>query len=123
MVKKFQDQERFTDADVDAAIRRNDPAELPLVPVTIALLAAELAQAQDACLKLSMHENPNVRGNALACLGHLARRFRRLDEQRVKPVIEASLRDADEYVRVLAKSAADEIHQFLGWRIDGHVYG
>jgi hypothetical protein len=64
-----------------------------------------------------------VRGNALASLGHLARRFRSLDEQAVKPVIEAALGDTDEYVRVHAQSAADEIHQFLHWNIQGHKYG
>jgi hypothetical protein len=45
-----------------------------------------------------------------------------LDEQAVKPIIESALLDSDEYVRVSAKSAADEIHQFLHWNIQGHVY-
>jgi hypothetical protein len=56
-------------------------------------------------------------------LGHLARRFRTLDEKTVKPIIEQALLDKDEYIRMNAKSAADEIHQFLHWKIDGHSYG
>lgn len=120
---RFQDLERFTASDIDAAIERNDPHELQLVSVTVALACLDQAAAQEVCLKLSSHAHNKVRGNAIMSLGHLGRRFRALDEQAVKPLIESALRDADEYVRTRAKSAADEIHQFLGWSIAGHVYG
>jgi len=120
---RFQDLDRFTARDIDAALERNDPQELQLVSVTVALACPDRAAAQDACLRLSRHTHNKVRGNAVTSLGHLGRRFRSLDEQAVKPLIESALRDADEYVRTRAKSAADEIHQFLGWNISGHVYG
>jgi len=120
---RFQELERFTARDIDAALERNDPQELQLVSVTVALACPDQAAAQDACLRLSRHAHNKVRGNAVMSLGHLARRFRTLDEQVVKPLIESALHDADEYVRTRAKSAADEIHQFLGWSIAGHVYG
>jgi HEAT repeat protein len=89
----------------------------------VALACPDQTAAQDVCLRLSRHAHNKVRGNAVMSLGYLGRRFRRLDEQAVKPLIESALRDADEYVRTRAKSAADEIHQFLGWSIAGHVYG
>ena len=63
-----------------------------------------------------------MRGNALVSLGHLARRYRMLDEQSVKPLIESELLDSHEYVRLYAKSVADENHQFLQWNNRGHVY-
>ena len=74
-------------------------------------------------MRLSTHDHHNVRGNAVLSFEHLARRFRKLDERTVRPLIESALNDPREYVRVLAKSAADEIHQFLGWEIAGHIYG
>ena len=123
VIIKFQDLERFTTGDIDAAIERNEPNELQLLSVTVALACPDQAAAQDVCLKLSRHAHNKVRGNAVISLGHLARRFRHLDERIVKPVIESSLNEQDEYVRTRAKSAADEIHQFLGWDITGHVYG
>lgn len=123
VIIKFQDLERFTTGDIDAAIERNEPNELQLLSVTVALACPDQATAQDVCLKLSRHAHNKVRGNAVISLGHLARRFRHLDERIVKPVIESSLNEQDEYVRTRAKSAADEIHQFLGWDITGHVYG
>jgi len=123
MTIRFQDLESFTRDDVDAAITRNDPDELQLVSITVALSSSELALAQEVCLKLCAHEHFKVRGNAVMSLGHLARRFRSLDEYKVKPFLESALNDKDEYVKTLAKSAADEIHQFLHWQIPGHIYG
>lgn len=120
---KFQDLDQFTTDDVEAAINRNDPEELPFVPLTIALVSSDHAFAENVCLRLAVHGNSKVRGNAIISLGHLARRFRMLNERTVKPVIESALADSNETIRLLAKSAADEIHQFLGWDIAGHVYG
>ena len=122
-MSRFQDLSAITSADIEAAVRRNDPDELPLVPITAALLCSEPSAAADACERLAGHADPDVRANALASLGHIARRFRHLDERRFKPLIEAGLRDRDAGVRAHSKSAADEIHQFLHWAIAGHVYG
>ncbi len=123
MMKKFQDLVTFTERDVEEALRRNVDDEISLVPLTIALATNDPAFAQQVCLKLAADHRPVVRGNALVSLGHLARRFRSLEELPVKRVIEAGLVDKDEYVRLSAKSAADEIHQFLGWAFENHVYG
>ena len=79
-MKKFQDLDTFTERDVEDALRRNADDEISLVPLTIALVATDCAYAQQVCLKLAADPRPMVRGNALASLGHLARRFRSLDE-------------------------------------------
>ena len=91
--------------------------------ITIALSDLDFNLVQTVCIQLCSSPDNEVHGNALASLGHLARRFRQLDEQAVRPLLESGLRDVDSYVRDRAKSAADEIHQFLHWNIKGHVYG
>jgi hypothetical protein len=123
MGARFDDLVTFTDDDVEAAIRRNDPDELPLVPVTVALVSPDPTTAAAFCARLAVHDDPRVRRNAVAALGHHARRFRSLDEQRIKPIIESAPRDRNAEVRSNARSAADEIHQFLHWTIAGYVYG
>ncbi len=123
MIKKFQDLEIITPKEVNLALLRNDPEELQLVSVTLALSDLDFNFSQSVCVQLCSNTNSRVRGNALVSLGHLARRFRHLDEQTVKPVIESLLQNTDEYVRNCAKSAADEIHQFLHWQIEGYTYG
>lgn len=123
MIIKFQDLLHITENEVSAALLRNDPDELQFVSITIALSGLDRRFSQSVCYQLCSCEDGRVRGNALVSLGHLARRFGQLDEPLIKPVIESSLQDRDEYARMCAKSAADEIHQFLHWRIAGHVYG
>ncbi len=123
MSTKFQDLEKFSDYDVAAAIQRNDPEELQLLPITIALAGRDQVVAETTCLLLSTHVQSRIRAHAVMSLGYLARRFRMLDEARVKPAIEAALAESDEYVRMHAHTAADEICQFLHWDIKGHVYG
>jgi len=122
MNKRFQDLDTITENDIQAVFQRNDSAELVLVSVSIALISPDLDIAQDACIRLCSHSSPLVKGNALVSLGHLARRFRQLDELRVKPIIEEALEDTNEYICSSAQSAADEIHQFLGWTFKGHEY-
>ena len=123
MKKKLQDQGVITVKEVMNALLRNDAAELRLVAITLALSDLDFHFTQSVCIQLCSSENDKVRGNALISLGHLARRYRILDEQTVKPIVEKGLHDASDYVRECAKSAADEIHQFLHWTIQGHVYG
>jgi hypothetical protein len=123
MIMKLQDLEAFTPRDVAASLDRNDPDELQLVSITVALSFPDVSFAQDLCLRLCSHKHRNVRGNAVMSLGYLARRFRSLDESCVRPAVESALHDGDEHVRALAAAAADEIHQFLHWRIAGHEYG
>ncbi len=123
MKKKLQDQGVITVKEVMTALQRNDAAELRLVAITLSLSDLDFHFTQSVCIRLCSSENDKVRGNALISLGHLARRYRILDEQTVKPIVEKGLHDASDYARECAKSAADEIHQFLHWTIQGHVYG
>jgi hypothetical protein len=120
---KLADLDNITAADVDAALARDESTELELVSVTVALVFPDLPLAQEICLRLAGHGKGKVRANALISLGHLARRFRTLDESAVKPVIENALADPDAAIRDCAHSAADEMHQFLHWNIAGHTYG
>jgi len=123
MMIKFQDLNTITENDVNAALLRNDTEELQFASLTLALSDLDFNVIQDVCIRLCSSKHSQVRGNALVSLSHLARRFRVLDERTVKPFIESALQDTDEYVRMCAKSAADEIHQFLHWQISGHQYG
>ena len=123
MANKFQDLQTVTAKDVHHALQRNDPEELQFVSLTLALSDLDSSLSQAVCIQLCSSTDSRVRGNALVSLGHLARRFRTLDAAGVLPVIETALEDPDESVRASAKSAADEIHQFLHWDIKGHRYG
>lgn len=102
------------EAEAEAAIAADDPAQLVLLPIRVSLHHDDLAWATSICLRLARHPDPTVRGNAVLGFGHLARRFRTLDET-VRPVIEAALLEREPWVAGHARSAADDVRYFLGW--------
>ena len=108
----------WTEADVEAVIERGDPDELAFAPIVATLDPPDYEWALSVCLRLAAHPHPQVRANAILGFGHLARTCRRLDEAVVRPLVEAALKDDAHEVNGHAVSAADDIEDYLGWRID-----
>jgi hypothetical protein len=104
--------------EVESSVSWDDVNELPRAVISAALYADDPTWAEDVCLRLAKHEHSNVRGNAVLGFGHIARTHRRLDERRVKPLLEAALRDESDYVRGQADAAADDVEFFLKWKVN-----
>ena len=102
----------------DEALERDDPIELQPLVLEVALECEERESAEIRLARLAKHRNANVRGNALAGLGHLARRFGILDRNRVQRLIETGLYAHHEYVREQAESAAADVEAFLSWHLN-----
>lgn len=100
------------------AIKRDDAWELAELVQQIALEAMPWEWAQSCCVQLSHHRSAEVRGNAVAGFGHLARRFGHVEPQGVRRRVEIALRDPSAYVRSQARSAALDLHTFLGWELE-----
>lgn len=107
---------RMSRAEVEAAFERDDPEELLRAVLAAALHAEDGEWATSVCMRLASHQDVVVRGNAILGLGHLARRWGRLDPA-MRDLIEAGLRDPDPHVRGQAEAAADDVQQFLHWPI------
>ena len=103
---------------VEAAIERDVPGELMDVILRVGYEAEDREWAQACCVQLARHRSATVRGNAVASFGHLARRFGRLDPQRVRRLVEIALYDRSEYVREQAESAALDLATFLEWEFE-----
>jgi hypothetical protein len=116
-METYEDIPELSRADIEAAISDGSSENLSIAVLSAALYATDQDWAQAVCLTLSRHQDGNVRGNAVLGFGHLARIHGYLDEETVKPVIEAALRDSDEYVRGQAWAAADDIEHFLMWKV------
>jgi len=117
---KYQDLKTATDDDVYAALARDDPLELHHVPIGVSMSHPNLEWSADMCIRLSSHSDAQVRGNAVLGFGHLARRFGDLNEGRIKPIIEAALRDGSRIVRDHADAAAGDVTHYLGWKVRGY---
>lgn len=98
--------------EVLALIYSDDPDAIVTGLVSLALYAEDPAFIQDTMLKYSQHPHDNVKGIAILCFGHLARRFGIIDKELVLPIVYAGLQDESEIVRGHADSALDDINMF-----------
>ena len=105
-------------ARVEDAIDRDDPAELAELAAEVGIAGEPWEWAQSCCVDLARHRSASVRAGAIASLGHLARRFGRLDPGRVRRLVEVSLFDPSAAVRARADDAADDLLTFLGWEFE-----
>lgn len=111
-VRQFRNPPPATPADVRAAIAGGEFSAVLDAMVGSALYdTGDWRELQDLHLELLHHEDRQVRALAATCLGHLARVYGRLDEQRVV----AALRRAgsDPLVADRATNALDDIEVFL----------
>ena len=104
---------------MEAVLAEGDPLKLLYVPILVSLSSPDSRWSEEVCIRLAVHPDANVRGNAVLGFGHLARLCGELDEASVRPLIESALRDDHAYVRGQATNAADDAAQFLGWHFEG----
>lgn len=102
----------------EAALERDDPVELMDWILELASEGSDRSLAENCCARLARHRNAMVRGNAMLALGHLARRFGRLDARRIKRLVDTALHDGSAYVREQARSAAEDLRTFLAWEFE-----
>jgi len=105
-------------AHVEDALERDDPAELGDLALEIGLEGEPFEWAQSCCIQLARHRSARVRAGAMSGVGHLARRFGRLDPGRVRRLVQVALYDPSAAVRECAADAADDLRTFLGWELE-----
>lgn len=91
------------------------PEQLAHAIISVGLHDEDSAWAEWYCIRLAAHTSPVVRRAVMLAFAHLARRFGELCEDRVRPLVEAGLADAD--VRREADGAADDFEVYLKWRV------
>jgi hypothetical protein len=109
----------WSEAEIRDVINRGDARELLYVPLVVSMNPPSRVYAEQVCLRFATHDDPSVRGNAMEGFGHIARLFRSLNKRLIEPVIEAGMRDPDDWVRGKAQDAADDIEWFCGWVFRG----
>ncbi len=107
----------YSREEAEEAIRTNDIDTLVYVAFSTGMLGSDWKYAQDLCVRLSEHEHPIVRGNALLGLEYIARFQGKLEQQIVKPVLLRALKDPQTEVVERAKDAIAAINSYMEWRI------
>ena len=94
-------------------LHNDDPDSIVEQLVALALYADDPEFIQHTMIQYSQHTDNNVKGIAILCFGHLARRFGTIDKEVVLPIVHAGLQDKSDIVRGHADSALDDITMFV----------
>ena len=103
---------------LEHALELDDAEALSELAQRIGDDAEDARWGEIAVAQLARHRNARVRGDALAALGQLARRFGNLDRRRVQRLVENGLHARHEYLRERAESAASDLETYLGWTFE-----
>ncbi len=112
---KYEPIKKYSKVDIEKAVAESNANELSLMVLSVALYSEDFEYAENFCVQLSNHEHFNVRGNAIQGFAHIARIHRKLNKDKVKPIIEKALKDKNELVRGNANDAKDDTEIFLKW--------
>lgn len=107
---------KFTRAEMEKAVSENDIEKLIFVPLYASLYFEDRNFAENVCIKLSTHSNSRVRAMVIEGFDHIARIDGKLNKEIIKPIIEQSLKDENDFVRGKADDAKDGTEHFLKWK-------
>lgn len=116
MERIYKPLDELTNEGIDRVLERNDPDEMIRLPLSVGMNHTNWKYAQELCVKLSKHENANVRANAVLGLSYIARIHGKLERNIVKPIILKELRENKEYEWRIIDSIND-INLFLKWNL------
>ena len=115
----YEEPKPTTEAEVFDAIRWNDIERLLVIPIELGFHHENWKFIQDISVKLSEHEDPRVRANALYGIEYAARFRGRVEKNVVKPVLLRALRDQDSHVAARALDTIEAVNHLMGWKIAG----
>lgn len=90
-----------------------DSSEICHTLVATAFYEDDWQWVQNICLGFLRNEDPDIRGLAATCLGHIARIHRKLEKSRVLIALIPLLKDADTSVVAKVEDAISDITWFM----------
>ncbi|OCA83461.1 hypothetical protein F7984_04790 [Pradoshia sp. D12] len=118
--KVYKPLEDLSNQQLNEILDRNRIYELIPLPLSVGEYHINWKYAQDLCAKLSEHENPLIRANAILGFAYIARTKGMLEKHIVKPIVLKELRDNQEYNwRII--DAIHDINLFMKWKIGANA--
>ncbi len=108
---RYHDVVPISKEEAQSAFQGEDSERICDALVRIAYHDPDWKWVQEQCIRFSRHADPDVRGLALTCFGHLARIHQKLDLLVVMPILEEALNDP--IVGGRAGDALDDIEIYL----------
>ena len=109
--KEYHDVEHHSRAELQRCLASTSSLVICAALVSAAFHETDWRWVQGQCLAFLSHGNPDVRGVAATCFGHLARIHHVLDESVVRPALGSALNDP--LISGRAEDALDDMSIFL----------
>ena len=109
----YNEPHPITREEAEAAFVSNDSEEIAFALVNVAFHDPDWRWVQENCLTFVRSDIAALRQIAITCLGHVARIHRKLDLERVLPVLQEFSHDPE----VQVEDALDDIRMFM--KVDG----
>jgi hypothetical protein len=99
--------------EADAAFASGDSEKIAFALVNATFHDPDWRWIQDTCLSLAQSDDASVRQISVTCLGHIARIHRKLDLEKVSPVLNKLRHDPELSVRGCTEDAIEDIQIFM----------
>ncbi|CRK84580.1 hypothetical protein [Neobacillus massiliamazoniensis] len=112
----YKPLEEFSNDQIRDILNRNVIDELITLPLSVGEYHINWKYVQDICARLSEHENPLIRANAVLGFAYIARTKGMLEKHIVKPIVLKELRENQKFNwRII--DAINDINLFMNWKI------
>jgi hypothetical protein len=105
----YHEPQPITREEAEFAFVSGNPEEIASALLSVAFYASDWRWVQDTCLGFARNDIASVRQIAVTCLGHVARIHRKLDLEKVLPVLYELSHDPELQVG----DALDDIQMFM----------
>lgn len=109
-MSQYREPAPIARSEAMAALSSRDLNQVRETLVRIAFHDLDFEWTQTQCLEFCTHPDPEVRGVAVICLGHIARIHKRIDMEKVGPALEQVA--SDSHLAGIMQDALDDIQKF-----------
>jgi hypothetical protein len=106
-----------SDREILDAIDENNISILAGLCMPLAKTHDNWRFSQDICIKLSVHNDPSIRRDAILSLSLITLFHHKIEKNIIKPVLLNGLEDKDQKVREAAQTALNDINHWMNWHI------
>ena len=110
---KFDQPEPHSREMLERELASNDQSRICRALIAAALHDRDRLYVESLIIRFLNHADPYVRGIAALAAGHVARIHGSLTVERIVPMVERLLTDAEPQTRGTAEDALDDIRRFL----------
>lgn len=101
---------KYSESELDLLLAAGNVAEAASALLYLCFNVDNAQWLQSKCLELLSHENEDISGLAITCLGHVARMHSTIDRDKVLPILREKIKDTRLSGRV--QDALDDIAMF-----------